>query len=262
MSTKEYNPTDHSIVQAFLKADACNRYEVPDFVEALLHHIKSELERVYWNVKQEQLDNREDWQFLEIPGFEYRCYCWGDCDCGFDELDHEWSEAHKHAPECYYVTTHALIDALPEKTEIDRLCKERNKWTPFSKESDRVQNKISAASKRKRQKETEIYKAQCAKYGISWNGGSGCAVHCTCGHDRQYSEWRQVNDHKPTCSPGLPNMRFGDVRINWYKHLGRGTSTNVDYTDKQWREWMDKVLLELRRWEWDKSKTCRYGPKP
>jgi hypothetical protein len=76
--SKEYNALDHSVVQALLKPDATQRYEADAFIEALLRGIVHELERVYWNWNQEQLNNREDWEFLEIPGFEYRRYCWTD----------------------------------------------------------------------------------------------------------------------------------------------------------------------------------------
>ena len=93
--SKEYNPLDHSIVQACLKADGWQRYEATDFIEALLRGIVAELDRCYWNVKQEQFSERRDWQFLEITGFAYRRYFWGDCDCGAEE-----QESKSHLPTC------------------------------------------------------------------------------------------------------------------------------------------------------------------
>lgn len=126
---KEYNPLEHSVVQAFLKPDGWQRYEADDFIEALLVGLKNELEICYWNWNQESLENRENWELLEVPGgFEYRRYYWGD-----------------------------------EEDES-----------------------------------------------------------------------------------GRPNLKFGPVVVNWYKHLGRGMSINVDWNERQWREWFDEAMKAIR----------------
>lgn len=39
----------------------------------------------------------------------------------------------------------------------------------------------------------------------------------------------------------LPNVEFGDVRIWWYKYLGRSMTTDRELTDDEWTEW----FLEL-----------------
>ena len=129
---KEYNPLEHSVVQALLKPDATHRYECDDFIEALMFGLRRELERCYWNWNQEQLDERKDWELVGLDlGFEYRRYYWGD----------EEDEA------------------------------------------------------------------------------------------------------------GRPNFKFGSVVINWYKHVGRGMSTNVDWNEKQWREWFDEAMKAIRLYD-------------
>jgi hypothetical protein len=208
--SKEYNPLDHSVVQAFM--GTWQHYECDEFVEALVRQLLKEVARVYGNWKQKSFEERGDWQFLEIPGFEYRRF-WGDCDCGFEELEHRWSEQNHHKPDCYYVTTHSLLKINPHsQPEI-------------------------------------IYKSQCARYDIPYNDGLGCAIHCTCGHEEKYQEWQQTHGHSEKCSPSLPNLKFGEVTINWYKHIGRGMSSNVDWNGEQWHTWFSEALKAIRLYD-------------
>ena len=44
----------------------------------------------------------------------------------------------------------------------------------------------------------------------------------------------------------LPNFVFEDVEIRWYKHPGRGMSTNKDWKPEEWIEWFDRCLKALR----------------
>ena len=131
MTTKKYNPLDHSIVQAFMKPDATHEFEVFEYVEALMFHLHRELKRVYWNWHQKTLEE-SDWQLLDLPdGMEFRRYYWGD--------------------------------------------------------------------------EPELGQ--------------------------------------------LPNFKFRDVIINWYKYIGRGMSTNKDWNEKQWREWFDAAMSALQQYD-------------
>jgi len=218
MSAKEYNPVEHSVVQAFLKADVWNRYEVDrhGFVACLIHGIIDELKRVYWNVKQEKLEDRDDWDFVEISGFEYRRYFWGDCDCG--------AESPVHAKDC--------------RQEV-----ERNAWC-----SRRMSETCDAPQ----------YTQDGWPLGSTirfdkfdeWEKNNPFPP-CTCGASEN---WKERDHHLSTCSPSLPNMAFGEVRINWYKYPCRGTSCNVDWDEKQWRIWYDALILTLGQWEWDNER--------
>lgn len=161
--SKPYNPLDHSIVQAIFKSDACHEYQCPDYVTALIIYLHNRLDTAYWNVNQSMFDD-SDWQFLEIPGLEYRRYYWGDCDCGEDYP--------AHSKDCNGLT-------------------------------------------------------------------------CTCGAEAQ---WKPRGFHLPTCSLTLPNFKFGEVKINWYKSIGRGMSTNIDWSEAEWRKWFDACLLAIQQY--------------
>lgn len=226
---KEYNPLEHSVVQALMKADACNQFEVErgGYIHCLLKGVVDEIEHVYRNWNQASFEDHEDWQFLEIPGFEYRRYWWGDCDCG--------AESPVHAKDCREVAEHnewnrerlAAISepmATPEEIEAAKAINP----DPFS-----------------------YLHLFCSRLNF---GGSEekayIASHphppCTCGG---VDGWKEREYHLQTCSPTLPNMHFEEVRINWYKYLGRGTSTNVDWNEKQWREWYDRAIKAIELYD-------------
>jgi len=226
MASKLYNPLEHSVVQAFLKADACNRFEVErcGFVCALLESIVNRLKTAYWNVKQEKFENREDRQFLEIPSFEYRRYFWDECDCG--------AESPVHAKDCRQIAEHSewnrrRLDAISDPQKLDGMSEEEVKklsfWEILQMSGRAIHFERSPAWEKKNPRPP-----------------------CTCGATKA---WKPRDEHLETCSPGLPNMRFGPVIINWYKYLGRGTSTNVDWDEAQWREWFDSVIRAIEEWE-------------
>lgn len=50
-------------------------------------------------------------------------------------------------------------------------------------------------------------------------------------------------------SPSPPNFSFDGVEISWYKYIGRGMSCNVDWKEKQWLDWFDKIMKHIREWE-------------
>ena len=50
----------------------------------------------------------------------------------------------------------------------------------------------------------------------------------------------------------VPNFKFGEVEIRWYKYPGRGMSTNVQWDANRWSTWMEQVLKIVR--DYEKSK--------
>lgn len=135
--------------------------------------------------------------------FEMHPYWWGDCTCGFGEKESAWSDAHDHAPTCYQTDVNAICYPKGRDSEYDR--------SPTDAE----------------------YRSLCKKHGLPWNGGSGCAVHCTCTYDAEWSAWRSANDHAPDCKEVIPNFRCGDIEIRWYKYIGRGMSVNRPVTQEE-----------------------------
>lgn len=81
MSEKQYNPLEHSIVQAVLRNEPHERYEASDFHEALLFAIAREIGRVHHNRYQKSWDRWSD--DPHIPGIQWRRYVY-DCDCPED----------------------------------------------------------------------------------------------------------------------------------------------------------------------------------
>jgi hypothetical protein len=79
----EYNPLNHSVVQACY--GAWSRYECDDFIEALLDSILDRIVTVHWNVYQHQwgptwhADEVED---PMIDGIGFVRYYQDRCDCG------------------------------------------------------------------------------------------------------------------------------------------------------------------------------------
>lgn len=55
------------------------------------------------------------------------------------------------------------------------------------------------------------------------------------------------DDDEAECAK--PNLKFGRVVINWYKHMGRGMSTNCDLTERKWREWFDEAMIAIRLYD-------------
>ena len=208
--------------------NATGEYDCPNFVDAFLEHICREIERVYWNIHQKEWDGYSGVD-PQIPGIEYRPYYWGDCTCGWD--DKECPE--RHAPTCY-------------QQDADL------------KYIRQVEYKID------RSLVPPKYKALCDKYGIPWNNGYGCAVHCTCDYCERFEAWFNENKlgkqgHADDCPIVLPNFKFQDAEIRWYKHRGRGQSVNVSWNEKQWRQWFDECLRHIRDYE---EEICQRTPTP
>mgnify|MGYP001558513855 CR=1 FL=1 len=53
--------------------------------------------------------------------------------------------------------------------------------------------------------------------------------------------------HKSTCASVLPNFKFEDVEIRWYKHPGRGMSVNKNMSDTEWAEWLNRCIATIRK---------------
>lgn len=62
--------------------------------------------------------------------------------------------------------------------------------------------------------------------------------YCWCDGDR--------GDHRNGCPP---NFRWRDVRVNWYKHIGRGMSANRDVPPEEIAEMLVECLEVVRGME-------------
>ena len=155
--------------------------------------------------------------------FEMHPFYWGDCECGFDDKEYQWSEKNKHSEDCYQTLRHDMC--YESRDDWER--KEGHSW------DDGCDEKL------------------CKQMGLSYPYGA--AVHCTCGHTENYAEWRKTNDHDSECRMVLPNFRHyaSGLEIEWYKYIGRGMESNKDLTRREWDaildECEDSVLKDLEK---------------
>ena len=80
--------------------------------------------------------------------------------------------------------------------------------------------------------------------------------------NRDQKEWDKYEDpkiegleYRPYCwddtSPEaeLPNLKWGEAEIRWYKYPGRGMSVNKEWGPSEWVKWFDSInerLVELQ----------------
>lgn len=150
-----------------------------------------------------QRDNswREYGEAYENDTFFVFPYYWGDCTCGYEQLEWEWGKTHSHSSGCYQTEYRALSDD------------EKYSW----------------------RKSDKAVKALCRKHGIPWNGGRGCAVHCTCSYDKEWELWVAENHHAAQCPIIRPNFCYKpkDFQLKWYKYPLRDSYMNqaIDLVD-------------------------------
>ena len=145
--------------------------------------------------------------------FEMNDYYWGECTCGYDEIENEWYDEHAHKNNCYQKDWQGL----------------REKYAGILD----VQN-------------NEIIEL-CTKHNIPYNDGIGCAVHCTCDYEDRWTEFTLRNWHKLDCSVVVANFKYGELEIKWYKYIGRGMSSNRPITKKEWNDIFIKCTNSLKK---------------
>jgi hypothetical protein len=218
VSTKEYNPLEHSVVQACV--GAWSRYECDDFIEALFDHILKEIKRVHWNIYQHtwgpswHADEVED---PMIDGIRVVRFYQDRCDCGGME------------PKC---------------TADCRSVAEHNSWNDRRIASARPSPDAIRAAVEKGEPEW------MASSSVNWSKMMEFAEPhppCTCGNGVDWEE----HECTPQCIGQQPNFQHEDVEIRWYKYPGRGMSTNKDWTAQEWRDWQSRCLATIRAFEGD-----------
>jgi hypothetical protein len=142
--------------------------------------------------------------------FEMNDYYWGECTCGYADMEDEWVSGNFHRESCYQIDYYDL-----------------------TKDSNRVF--LS---------DGEIKKL-CRKHDIPYNKGSGGSVHCTCDYERKWKDFISVYDHKLDCLLVLPNFRYNDFEITWYKYVGRGMEYNREISKGEIKEIFDYCEVSL-----------------
>lgn len=155
---------------------------------------------------------REYGEPFENETFVVRPYYWGDCTCGYDELEFDWSEKNKHEPQCY-------------QAEYHKIC-ERHKNMPYGT------------------KDSEV-KALCKKFDLEYPYGS--AVHCTCDYKERWKRFTETNGHKAECPLIQSNFVYlpTGYSIDWYKYPLRDAYQSEDITLKEFSEIISKCIASV-----------------
>ena len=135
-----------------------------------------------------------------------RTYYRGDCTCGYDEKELDWSEDHLHSDNCFYVRR----KAFEKKLEDEGVEPYSDKWV----------QKIDTWAREN-----------------GWDHGfEGSALHCDCPRQKAWEQFASKNNHDEKCPTVLPNFRCGSIEMRWYKHIGRGMSISCKVTKEELQE--------------------------
>lgn len=174
---------------------AYSAYALPEYVSALLEAVLCEIDRVYHNVNQEEWNRYDD---PGVPGVTFHSYYWDRCNCGYDDAYGKWIDEHPHSKDCFYSKCLSVIGcSYLSPSKIDS-------------------------------HEFELLKL-CEEHGVEYSNGYGLAT-CTCNQDNERLAWVDTHYYDPTCGVVRPNFSYQGVEIRWYKHPGRGMSSNVEMT--------------------------------
>lgn len=131
--------------------------------------------------------------------FEMNDYYWGDCTCGYAEIESEWISSNFHKDFCYQIDYEKLTKEYPDQI-----------FLPEKEMRD-----------------------LCEKHNIPYNGGISSAVHCSCDYDEKWNNFLSVYSHKENCLLIRPNFKHFDFEISWYKYIGRGMEYNREIDKKE-----------------------------
>jgi hypothetical protein len=159
-------------------------------------------------------------------------FYWGECECGWDQLE-EGLEELAHDQPCYQTE-------LTARFEADGLGYDRETWQPRNPD---------LSYEERRQREDAIYGELTAEYALP---RAGCAVHCTC---TRRARWKAQfdavklgpNGHAETCPTMRPNFlhKNSGLRIDWYKWIGRDTKPSRDVAPAEWRAIFDECVASI-----------------
>lgn len=186
---------------------------------------------------------------FENDTFVLRPYYWGDCACGFVDLAWEWKENNPHSEDCYQFRLDnyekKLKDWFYRNHGVAYFDNDKGEWVgdPTSRNGiagSKVWEKEKAAKER-------MYKKICEEYGIPYNNGFGCAVHCTCGRKERWIEWIKEHGHSEDCPIVLDNFHHKPTEfgVQWYKYPFRDTYMNMDIDKNQFRKIIYDCLESL-----------------
>jgi hypothetical protein len=152
---------------------------------------------------------------FENDTFEIHPYYWGDCTCGYEKLEYQWSEDNEHIDECYRVEYHNLSEEYGGILKIPK----------------------------------KKVKELCTDYGIYYNRGIGCAIHCTCSYKKRWNKFLESNNHKKDCPIVRPNFLYkpNGYELKWYKYPLRDSYASEELSLIEFTKMIEDCINSIER---------------
>ena len=197
---------------------------------------------------------REYGEEFENDIFSVFPYYWGDCTCGHDDRVEQWSKENKHEEHCYQTALKKaqggwlennpepeaqMFNTSSEEIEVGvTLITSEPSYSPSADMWRKWYNKKEIAEK-------EIYDRLCAEFVV--NRKFGCAIHCTCGYEKQWERFCEISGHVFNCPIVKPNFLYKPTNfsIKWYKYPLRDSYMSQKITLKKFRDIISKCIESL-----------------
>jgi hypothetical protein len=184
---------------------------------------EKELYRLFEAVSPER-DNswREYGVRFENDIFSVFPYYWGDCTCGYDLKEGEFSDTVWHTEACYQV----------EYAKVNHY----NLWNNHDEWIERY------------------VKPLYQKFGFeteSENWWHGCSVRCTCDYEQKWEVFLSANSHDENCPIVKPNFLFKPTgfSIKWYKYPLRDSYMSQKITLDEFRKIVSKCVESCKAFQ-------------
>jgi len=213
---------------------------------------------------------REYGEEFENEVFSVFPYYWGECTCGYEERwggkETKWWKNNPHADTCYQTELRTRMSEYDKTSGYEEISasafgEDRSLMGGFDVETtangplvsmigtprkDEAMQNWRIAHTARGKFEAALYRELCGKYKVSdW----GCAVHCTCGRDAEFSDFAATDAHDSKCPIVRDNFlyKLTGFSIQWYKYPLRDAYKNQDLSLDQFREIIDVCIASLAK---------------
>lgn len=197
---------------------------------------------------------REYGEEFENDVFSVFPYYWGDCTCGYDEKERQWSKENGHEESCYQTALRsAKEDWFAEHPEP--LAQMMNVSHEQIAPGVILMSSEPAASPsadmwrewydKRQAAEDQTYDNLCAAFKVDRK--FGCFVHCTCDFEERWAAFCGENYHDPQCPIARPNFlhKPSGFCISWYKYPFRDSYMNENLSVKEFGKIIDNCIESL-----------------
>src|SRR3990172_1059388 len=178
-------------------------------------------------------------------------YYWGNCTCGYDTKDDQWSEENEHELQCYQsVLKNAQSEWLVKNPEPEAQM--------FNTNYEEIANGVTFISSeparspsadmwrkwysKKQKAEAKIYDRLCAEFGVDRK--NDYVAHCICNYNERRQRFCEENDHDKNCPIVRPNFLYkpNGFSIQWYKYPLRDSYMSQNITLDDFRKIVSKCV--------------------